>query len=827
MRKKDSLEPVTADIALRPIRLGFLVDPRDIVSIRRVMRMATIMWGGMMCPIIPIMKRLPAAWSNNQLSAPPQQISRGYIRFFEPDLLVQTKLGQLDAIGVGEQTSWSPQQRFYNFDDLIRADHGMAADLNVGTNIFHIYAQLFNNEFQFQKRIDPQILHFSKGSAKDTMFFEAAYGYFPTDKRIAYIEENYIEAFSATIKSPSFETWLDLADGMAGYPLFYTVRGARIEYSYQSGPSIFIFDPSSGTDLIDFWNFRLFTRDVIPVNVNWLEQSRDFILRNIRNNYRPLPRNPNGVMIHTAIHIARSLNMEAILKRLDISAADLPERSVGIQGWYEDIWREPEADEPFSRAGASTISLKSRQVQLTPSGKDLITLQFPVQAPDFEVNSRGNGARFVNVVKIRQYHGEKPIADALPAATFGCRDSYPVRRWGDQFISREGYVTFHRYAQDDSYLHLASPMQAIQSWLKARDIVAVPSDAGRVAEQVIASVGGLNGSRLFGEKTIIELLNSMARSRTEWGDGSADEYSDKTAAVQDWVKVLGPIQKTIYGRWKTLDRLVADGLLQLGLAPRCPHCTQENWYSLDDVGTQLSCARCIQQFPFPQGNPDRKLFKYRVVGPFATPGYARGGYAVALTLRFIEHELGGMNEFTYATGLELTHAGGKSETDFFGWYGKDRMRKAARDPITIVGECKSFASESFKPKDMARLRELATLLPGSYLVAACLKDELSQAEIKGLRAVAKWGWTQVRPSPLIVLTGIELFCDGPFSRGWEEAGGARAAYLKANQHIFDLITLADATQQAILGMSCEEVAAVRYKRSRSLALKRARVQKEI
>ncbi|WAC27869.1 hypothetical protein [Ancylobacter sp. SL191] len=824
---KDSLEPVTADIALRPIRLGFLVDPRDIASIRSVMRMATTMWGGVMCPIIPIMKRLPAAWSSNPLSAQPQQISRGYIRFFEPDLLVQTKSGQLDAIGVSEEPRWSAHKRFYNFDDLIREDHGMAADLNVGTNISHIYRQLFTDEFQFQKRTDPEILHFSKGSTKDTAFFEAAFGYFPADERLAYIEENYRQAFVAKLKPPSFDTWLELAEGMAGYPLFYTVRGAEIRHADQSDPSIFIFDPTSGTDLIDFWNFRLFTRDVIPVNVNWLEQSRDFILRDIRNNHRLLPTNPNGVMIRTAIHVARSLDMEAVLMRLDLSTAGLPEHSVSVQGWYQDIWRESEADEPIWRSGASTISLKSRQVQLTPSGKDSITLQFPVQAPDFEVTARGNGASFVNVVKVRQYRADKRIAEALPAATFGCRDSYPVRSMGDQFVSREGYVTFHRYAHDDSDLHLASPKQAIQSWLKARDIVAVPSDAGRVAEQVIASVGGLNGSRVFGEKTIIELLNRMARSRTEWADGSADEYSDKTAAVQDWAKVLGPVQKKIFGKWKTLDRLVADGLLQLGLAPRCPHCTQENWYSLDDVGTQLSCARCIQPFPFPQGNPDPKLFKYRVVGPFATPGYARGGYAVALTLRFIEHELGGMNEFTYETGLELTHAGGKSETDFFGWYGKDRVAKAARDPITIVGECKSFASESFRPKDMARLRELATLLPGSYLVAACLKDELSPAEIKGLRAVAKWGWTQVRPSPLIVLTGIELFGDGPFSHDWKEAGGARAAYLKANQHIFDFTTLADATQQAILGMSSDEVAAVRYKRSRALAVKRARAQKEI
>ncbi|MCW1403275.1 hypothetical protein OKA06_13430 [Novosphingobium sp. MW5] len=537
---------------------------------------------------------------------------------------MKTKSGQLDLIGIAEESSWLTRQYLYDFDDLIREDHGMVADLNVGTNISHIYRHLFTDEFQFKKRFEPQILHFTKGSAKDTVFFEAAFGFFPSDKRLGYIEEHYRQAFVAQLKPPSFETWLEIAEGRAGYPLYYTVRGAEFRHAHRSDPSLFIFDPASGTDLIDFWNFRLFNGNVIPVNVHWLERSRDFILRYIQDNHRLLPTNPNGVMIHTAIQVARSLDMEAVLTRLDLPTAGLAERSVTVQGWYPAIWREPEADERNWRPGASTMSLKSRQVQLTPNGSDPISLRFPVQAPDFEVNSRGHGASFVNVVKIRQYNAGKPIAEAMPAATFNSRDSYPVRGMGDQFVSREGYVTFHRYAHDDSYLQLASPKQAIQSWLKARDIVAVPSDAGRVAEQIIASVGGLNGTRIFGERTIIELLNSMARSRTEWKDGSSDEYSDKTASVHDWVKALGPVHKKVNGKWKTLDRLVEDGLLQLGLAPRCPHCTQENWYSLDDVGVQLSCARCIKPFRFPQGSPDRKLFKYRVVGPFATPGYARG-----------------------------------------------------------------------------------------------------------------------------------------------------------------------------------------------------------
>src|SRR5690606_4104587 len=170
--------------------------------------------------------------------------------------------------------------------------------------------------------------------------------------------------------------------------------------------------------------------------------------------------------------------------------------------------------------------------QLTPTGSERIMLQFPVQSPDFDFVQRGEGPSFVNVVKLSQYQAQKAIADALPAATFGTRDSYPVRGH-NQFVSREGYVTFHSFSHDDAYLHLPSPAEAIATWLDAKGITATPSDAGRVAEQVIASVGGLNGTHILRERGILERLNSMARSRREWKDGSADEYADRTASVQD------------------------------------------------------------------------------------------------------------------------------------------------------------------------------------------------------------------------------------------------------------------------------------------------------
>ena len=63
---------------------------------------------------------------------------------------------------------------------------------------------------------------------------------------------------------------------------------------------------------------------------------------------------------------------------------------------------------------------------------------------------------------------------------------------------------------------------------------------------------------------------------------------------------------------------------------------------LTSLDYTITCMRCLKQFSFPQAGAEFKKLRwlYRVIGPFATPNFARGGYAVALTLRAFAHGLG-------------------------------------------------------------------------------------------------------------------------------------------------------------------------------------------
>lgn len=812
------MEPINTQISLRPLRLGFLVNPTNRVALSKVMRLTSCMWGGMMCPLIPVMKAIPPQWRDprSRLSAP--EITQGYLRFFEPDIFVETASGQFELAGLEPDTPYRERKRYRSLTDLIRKDHGLDADLDLGVNMYHVYWHLFRTEFQFQKRVKPRILSFKPGDRIGAAFFEAAFGYFPRGKTLSYVRDSYKDAFDAELVSPDVEQWRQIAERGAGYPLYYTVRGIEAQFGTRTDPTIFIFDPLNPGDVIDFWNFRLFTRDVLAINSHWLPEARDTIIRYIRAHHRLLPTNPNGVMIRTALHAARSLDTEAVAAQLKLDEADLADGSASLQGWYAPIWRDWNDDHGFPPI-AAVLSAKTRETQSTPSNDDRATLRYPVQAPEFKADQRGTGPSWVNVVRARQYGWRKEIADALPSAALGGRDGYPLRATNDQFVSREGYVTLHNYAHDDSYIELPKQQQAIVNWLKCDGIDAAPSDAGRIADQVILSVGGLGGVNLFAEREVLDLLDKMARSRREWPDGASDEFEDRTAPVTRWIATLNKIQKRIHGRWKTLDRFVEGGVLRLGLAAVCTHCAKENWYSLDDVAALVQCGRCLKSFAYPQGQPQRtSVWKYRVAGPFATPHYAQGSYSVALALRFLEHEIGSMEEFTYSTGLLLKRKNVEIETDFYAWHNRHSFTRAAGDPITLVGECKSLGVDAFKDTDIKRLEALSMMLPGAYIVAVTLKDALGEDEVSRLRAFAKWGWARQeivgKPNPLIVLTGIDLFGDGPFPYQWKGAGGWLEEASKRYPHVFNFLTLAKATQEGHLGFTVEEMRKMRLAVSR-------------
>jgi hypothetical protein len=274
--------------------------------------------------------------------------------------------------------------------------------------------------------------------------------------------------------------------------------------------------------------------------------------------------------------------------------------------------------------------------------------------------------------------------------------------------------------------------------------------------------------------------------------------------------------------WVTLDRFTERPILRAGLEVRCPHCAQRNWFDVKALDYTLTCARCLKEFAFPQDAASlRNLpWLYRVIGPFATPDFARGGYAVALALRVLGRGLSTSDvRLTWSAGLELTFGPQKKvETDFAAWYQRDALFGLGGWPILVIGEAKSFAMNAITKEVIDGLKIVAERFPGAFLAVAVLKNEFSAHEKARLAALAKWGCRRIHEGwpihPLIVMTGTELFANWQIDQAWKEKGGKAKALIDPGWvDISNLYTFAELTQQLYLDLP--PLGAGRRKRSKA------------
>ena len=785
-----AMEPVTVQTKLRPLRVAFLVDPLDRRRLSDVLRLATSMWGGPFCPLIPVSDELPEAWRDELHNPDPREVSRGYLRFFEPDLFVHTRPEQLHQAGIGDQRRISAG-RILSLDSLVRDREG-AATLSVGVDMETVYRHLYRTEYQFQRHDTPRLVDFDAGEPLGEAFFEAAYGMFPrwaeTTTRVAY------RSLGPETAAPTADAWRLIESNRLRCPLDYANHGIRASYGRSfltPSLSLFVFDPCAAVDVIDFWNIRQFVPYVRPVNVHWLEASRDTVVETLDAAVSRPGQRPAG--IRAAVHLSRSIDAESAKEVLDLPA--VLSRHVLTLEHYESIWDPPHEHRPRM----ALLSVRRAESELVPREGATPFVRVPVLEPDFDVEPQWGGPAWANVMR-KSFHGsDHRFATAVPSAAL---DQRMLPGLHGQYPSREGDVTLPARYRSYGHLYLPTMNEAIAGWLTARSLVVARSHAGRIAEQIIEAVDGLRGTSIIRRLETVELLDRMARSRVELGRGDSDEYPDRTASVDQVRHGLGSGPDGEFA----LERLVEAGALRLGAAVGCPHCERENWFGLDEIATVVSCDRCLRDFGFPQGFPDRRLWRYRVAGAFATPNFAEGGYGVALALATLSRGLGALEDlFTFSTGVEMTRDGIKREADFVAWHGQVPIYPITHDPTRLIGECKSLAKQAFQDEDIAKLKTLAGWLPGSRLVAACMKPGLEPDEQSRLAELARWGWqcgdSARSQSPLIVLTADELFAHD-LRDTWRKRGGRRADLAK---DLGSLDSLAVATQELHLGLEQDAI----------------------
>lgn len=771
------------------------------------MRHCACLWGGRYNPIIPASARSPEPWlPTRKWSWRPKgwELARRYIQFFDPDLFVDTTKNATSKLNLpvsrgrlGYLGSVLPWSEFVGNDD------NPWTVFNVGQDVLDLYKHLYRTEYQFVHREPPPIISVADGPC-DEPFFDAVFGRFPKSNSLAYIRHAYQDAFNATQHEPSVATFLKFWRSGAG-PLWFTSEGLEEDHAGYGEPVIFVFDPTQGTDLIDFWNLRLFVRDVVPVNVHWIAECESLIKKEIESNFRPMRNSPQGLMHRTVVEFASSISEEAAKALLDRHLRDLPPESFSFKLFYTSIWDQSKADW-YVKPTPISIAAAKRDTDLMIEGSSEYVAAERL-APIF-VEQYGGHARWANVYRIRPTIGEHENralcspSEALPNAFI---------RSFDTKASREGMIALDDYKRDRALLLVQDGPARIREWLKRKEVPAQPSDAGRLTAQVIDAIGGISGVSLLADEETLNELNRMAAGQRIRSDSirgrSEEEMPPKSSKHSTWVRIMKSRGEKLWLS-ASIEQLTGHKVMQSGLNLRCTHCQATGWFSLSEINYELRCARCLRIFAFPQAQ-GRHEFYFRAIGPFAVPDYAGGSYAAALTLRLLA-DAGPFpsisdRHFVYSTGLDLDISGQSREIDFVAW--RQELHALERDDETAVifGEAKSFASEAIKSKDCALLKELGTRFPGAFLVAAVMKPKLSVSERRLLTTLAKWGRVPgsdgMPRSPVIILTGTELFADDRLEEAWTKLGGEYESAVKTiSMGRFNLWKLADCTQQIYLGM---------------------------
>ena len=811
------MNDISANIRLRPTRIGFLVKPTDMASVRKIMRACTCLWGGIYNPIIPVFQTSPKEWRPHKYDQiKGLAVTKRYIEFFEPDVFVESQSGLLKKAGLEAlQKNDHFKRHVISLDQFLTPqDHREWSEPALGLSIGDVFRDLYQKQRQFKLRKERSAVLVKTDRSGGLV--EAIFGAYPRQKDTEYITRGYKDVFEPKESKASPEIWLQVFKKGGTTPLIVTDYKLDTPRSSEHDLLIYVFDPQKSTDLIDVWNQRLESHPVLPVPVNWLTDLADSIREWIIAEHRPLRGNAHGVMHYATVAISRSIGKtrgtELIKSLKEFPPGALCVSYEGNPAWIRHNGYDPEMPrarrlEVTHEAHRTTSTLRESKSR---NGKEW-RVTFQSLEPTFAKRFGGGfHDRWANVVSISSSGYSEKLVTVFPFNIFD--RSWPRLAYvgGDEVVvGSEGWVFGKKFKNTDLTISLLTREEAIIGTLKARGIEAHLSEPGYIAQQMLDHLGGLWGVHLLKDLKTLQLLNNMAggiRRRANDTNTVEESFEGRSAPLKDWTNLISRRQQTHSLPDLQLSDFTDRNIVRLGLETDCPHCHAKNWHSLTSTDYALACERCLNEYGFPQATlqEGNKNWRYRVVGPFSVPDYGRGAYSALLTLRLIQRYSGsGFPEMTFSTAMNLKFDGINSEVDFVVWLGND-LHDLHTPPVLIIGEAKSLGQgDLIKPNDLKKPKAVAKKLPGAIIVLSVLRESFTNNERAILKPFVKWGrrpdiWGEPT-NPVLLLTTNELFMDHFVSATWKELGGTHKSFSDFN-NTKTIPKFAESTQCIYLSM---------------------------
>lgn len=765
----DMYSKVVIDQTARPLRLALLVDPADVETVRTAIGICTVQWGGVFNPLIPVFKRRPDWWNPpiRKVSGPPTatEAAENTIRSWDPDFLVDCRKADRNSRPLDASIErLSP-------DDLLSGDGFLASKAGVSTAL--LYEHFHRRVFQFMRSGGPRpVLPGARGAMADLV--DTCFGRFPD----AQMERRYLSALGAERLPVSvgslFQTQAlrGVDDETLLWPLSVGAEGLMV---YPGLPGLdeqvfFLLDPASPIDLIDFWNLRAAGHRVMPVPIEWADEVAGLW----NDSWAARSRTP----IDASVAGGRRLDGDAI--RSLHSALEEAGGSVFINAWLTP-WGE---GMDGAQRRPLLVSAEKRDEVRVDGGR----VSFDLASPNIlDEDLQRRAASWANVIRIG--FGGPDAAEAFPPPLGEVGEL--LNSWDQLSVAarEEGLVCVSGTLDRRANWRLPSGAEVFAHFARGLGFTPRTSEPGQVSREIVRRLGGLIGVGVLRHPSLVEALNKAVRSESR-----SVQRSEIWSAV---MQARGSEARAAHLLKVLLERRVIDA----GVTIQCPTCAKSNWYGPADMGLQLQCERCLNDFPFPGHDPPhRDQWAYRPRGGFASPGYAMGSYSALLSLRLLS---GSMDRVSWAPSTSLDSS---TEVDFAMWLQRAPVLSAEPSKWSLLlGECKSHGE--FLDQDFERMKRVRAAFPEAILVFASLRETLCQREIAALTAFARPAdrATASHHPDVMILTALELFSDH-LPGAWHDVGG-RAAEL-APEHFIgprpECERLADLTQQIHLGVESFE-----------------------
>ena len=764
-------------VKLRPIKLAFLVNPEDKVSLQQAIEINTFLWGGMYNPIIPTYKELPEEWQDapNVEKPSAQELVSGYLDNFDPIYIIPMGECSNYPIEIDYRKKLNDVSAFFTSYEQFKTP-------NFGISIFEVLEHFIKEEFRFHQR-NPQDISIPIFDQQYHLFLSSVFGELSEEFNM-FFGKDFSERLEATHLPCSAINYVEFLDHQKLF--FLRMTELYIEVNGYQKKCLFFLDAESGLDIIDFWNLRAIGWNVLPIPKQFTEsnETKESLLDFITKNYLSLSR--------TTILKSRSVSEGEYQSFLDLF--DDSDRI--SQTWYPRIWNVTATNSDYEE------DIRCCKLTSDTTEHDLSTkISFKTLAPEF-LKKWHETPCYANEIKWTLWDDNNtPLAGVIPGVGGELAKFIAGGGFHDEWhLSDKSLVYLSPHSSDAINVFRPEAEAIFMKWLALKGWSAKLSSAGRVAKQMLQQLRGIRGADILAKKGIIKLLDKMNRS--EGKNLLEKDIRGKVQAIENQQSIYSKIMEK-----RILPPLIESKIFQLGMRIQCPVCIQYSWYSVKDVDYELQCPKCLESLSFPYAPKEEIKWAYRTIGPFSSSNQAHGAYSVLLTLRFFHIFRFSGSVTTPIMSFTAKKNGIDIEADLALFFQEERFLYPKTE--LIFAECKTF--NSFEDKDAQRMLDLGKQFPGAFLVFATLKESLNEDEKKILREVANCSQENRKNkrsfNPIMILTGTELISDTHFELSWESAEDMRATF--ARKHNFEvgprfLLDFCNVTQQVYLDMELSD-----------------------